>query len=282
VPVRIYTPSADAPGAGADANGAGTAAGARPGDQASRGVLVFLHGGGWTIGSIETHDAVCRALANGAGVVVVSVEYRLAPESPFPAALDDAEAAVRWVAAHAADLGADPARLAVGGDSAGGNLSAVLAQRFRDDGPALAFQLLVYPVTDLTLSHPSIDRHAEGYFLTKDTMLWFRRNYLGGDAGDGAGGNGGVVAQTDPRVSPLRADPAALPGLPPALVLTAEYDPLCDEGEAYGAALREAGVDVTVTRYDGMIHGFFSMGDFVPEGKTALDQASEALARVLG
>ncbi len=262
LPIRVYRP--------AGLGGVPGAAGSEPGDPP--GVLVFFHGGGWSIGSIETHDAVCRALANGAGILVVSVEYRLAPEEPFPAALDDAVAAVRWVAANGPELGADTGRLAVGGDSAGGNLAAVVSQQLRDGGPDIAFQLLVYPAVDLTLAHPSMDENAEGYFLTKDTMQWFRANYLGG----------GVVDHRDARVSPLHAAPGALRDLPPALVLTAEYDPLRDEGEAYAQALAGAGVEVTVTRYDGMIHGFFSLRDLVPEGKEALDQACEALAAHLG
>ena len=254
IPVRVYTPADGAPPSA---------------DDGTRGVLAFFHGGGWTIGSIETHDPSCRALANGAGVVVVSVEYRLAPEHPFPAGVDDALAAVRWVAAHAAELGGDPARLAVGGDSAGGNLAAVVACALRDAEPPLRFQLLVYPATDMTMSFPSIDENGEGYFLTKDTMTWFRANYLG------------VRDHTDPRASPLHADPADLAGVAPALVVTAEYDPLRDEGEAYAEALRAAGVAVTATRYDGVIHGFFSFPDMLPEGKAVIDEACQALRAAL-
>ena len=249
IPVRVYEP-------------AGGPATARPG-------LVYLHGGGWVIGDLETHDSTVRRLVDGSGVVAVSVDYRLAPEHPFPAAVDDSLAAVRWVADNAGELGIDAARLAVGGDSAGGNLAAVVCQQLRDSGPRLAFQLLVYPATDGTLSHPSIDENGEGYFLTKDTMLWFRQHYLG----DGD--------RTDPRVSPLHAPDEALVGLPPALVITAEYDPLRDEGEAYGERLRAAGVPTTVSRYDGVIHGFFAMGDLVPEGKAAIDEACAALRAAL-
>jgi acetyl esterase len=250
IPVRVYRP-------------AGAAAG-------TPGVLVFFHGGGWSIGSVDTHDADARSLANGTGAVVVSVEYRLAPEHPFPAGYDDAVAAVRWVADHGADLGADGSRLAVGGDSAGGNLAAAVSQALRDSGPPLRFQLLVYPTVDLTLSHPSIEENGEGYFLTKETMEWFRANYLAGGAD-----------QRDPRVSPLHAPADALAGLPPALVVTAEFDPLRDEGEAYAESLRAAGVEVNLTRYDGVIHGFFSMLDFIPEGKVAMDQACVALSAAL-
>ncbi|HEY8527026.1 MAG TPA: alpha/beta hydrolase [Acidimicrobiales bacterium] len=254
VPVRVYTPRDDG------SNGSAPS-GVRP-------VLVYFHGGGWTIGSVETHDNTCRSLANGSGAVVVSVEYRLAPEHPCPAALEDCEAAVRWVAANAGELGADAGRLAVGGDSAGGNLAALIAQRLRDGGPPIRFQLLVYPVTDLTLSHPSIDENAEGYFLEKATMLWFGRHYLTGSP---------IDDPADPLVSPLHAPLEALAGLPPALVVTAEYDPLRDEGEAYAAKLREAGVEATATRYDGVIHGFFQLPDVIPEGKVALDEACTAL-----
>lgn len=250
IPVRVYTPAATS---------------------GTPGVLVYFHGGGWCIGSIETHDAECRSLANGTGAVVVSVDYRLAPEHPFPGAYDDAVAAVRWAAAHAGELGADGTRLAVGGDSAGGNLAAVVSLALRDSGPPIAFQLLVYPVADLTLTHPSIDENAEGYFLTKETMEWFRGHYL----------REGAAEPRDPRVSPLHAPADALPGLPPALVITAEFDPLRDEGEAYAEALRAAGVEVTATRFDGMIHGFFAMRDFLPEGKAAMDQACEALSAAL-
>jgi acetyl esterase len=258
IPMRIYTPSVPA-----------GAVGARP-------VLVYFHGGGWVIGDLETHDGTVRALAAGSGVTAVAVDYRLAPEHRFPAAVDDCVAAVRWVADHAAELDVDPARLAVGGDSAGGNLAAVVAQELRDAGPPIRFQLLVYPVTDTTLSHPSVDENAEGYFLTKAEMVWFRQHYLG----DARGGDP-RARWTDPRVSPLLASDESVRGLPPALVITAEHDPLRDEGEAYAAKLRAAGGDVTATRYDGMIHGFFSLGDFIPEGKAAIDDACEALRTAL-
>jgi acetyl esterase/lipase len=248
IPVRIYVPT--------------TQPGPRPG-------LVFFHGGGWVIGDLDTHDASVRALANASGVTVVSVDYRLAPEDPFPAAVDDALAALRWVADHGAEIDVDPARLAVGGDSAGGNLSAVAAQQACATGLDLRFQLLVYPATDGTFGHPSIDENGEGYFLTKATMEWFWGHYMGGRH------------STDPLVSPLHATDAALAGLAPALVITAEYDPLRDEGEAYAARLAAAGVDVTATRYDRMIHGFFQMQDWVPEGRVAIDEAAAALRRAL-
>ena len=234
-------------------------------------MLVYFHGGGWVIGDLETHDGTVRALAAASGVTVVSVDYRLAPEHPFPAAVDDCLAAVRWVAdpGSATALDIDPGRVAVGGDSAGGNLAAVVAQQLRDDGPAVRFQLLVYPVTDVRLSHPSIDQNADGYLLTKADMLWFRGHYVG-DHG-----------WTDPLVSPLLATEEAVRGVAPALVITAEYDPLRDEGEAYAERLRAAGVAARATRYEGMIHGFFSMGDMIPEGKAAVDEAAEALRTAL-
>jgi acetyl esterase len=249
IPVRIYVPT--------------TEPGPRP-------VLVYFHGGGWVIGDLETHDSTVRALASGSGATVVSVDYRLAPEHPFPAALDDCLAAVRWVADHGAEIDVDPARLAVAGDSAGGNLAAAVALALRDTGPALRAQVLVYPVTDGTLGEPSMDENGDGYFLTKATMAWFWDHYMGDR--DRA---------TEPAASVLHAPDEALAGLPPALVVTAEFDPLRDEGEAYASRLAAAGVDVTTSRYDGMIHGFFSMGDFVPEGKAAIDETSEMLRAAL-
>jgi acetyl esterase len=248
VPVRIYVPT-DAPG--------------------PRPVLVYFHGGGWVIGDVETHDSTVRAVAAASGVTVVSVDYRLAPEHPFPAPLDDCCAAVRWVVDNAEALDVDPARLAVGGDSAGGNLAAVAAVRMRDAGIPVAFQLLVYPVTDGTMGSASYAENAEGYFLTRDSMDWFWGHYVG----DGD--------RTHPHVSPVHAPDESLAGLPPALIITAEFDPLRDEGEAYAARLQAAGVPVTTTRYDGVIHGFFSMGDMIPEGKAAVDEAGEALRRAL-
>ncbi len=250
VPVRVYVPTAEP--------------GPRP-------VLVYFHGGGWVIGDVESHDSTVRALAAASGVTVVSVDYRLAPEHPFPAAVDDCVAAVHWVAepSTAAELAIDPARMAVGGDSAGGNLAAVVAQQLRDTGPPLRFQLLVYPVTDMHLSHSSIDENADGYFLTKADMTWFRGHYCANED------------WSDPRTSPLRATDEAVRGVAPALVITAEYDPLRDEGEAYAAKLQAAGVDARASRYDSVIHGFFSMSDLVPEGKAAIDEAAEALRAAL-
>ncbi|HEY7073384.1 MAG TPA: alpha/beta hydrolase [Acidimicrobiales bacterium] len=249
VPVRVYVP-------------AGSSSEPRP-------VLVYFHGGGWVIGNIETHDPTARALAARSGVTVVSVDYRLAPEHPAPAALDDCVAAVEWVVASASELGIDPSRLAVGGDSAGGNLAAVVSCRLRDTSAAPRFQLLVYPVTDGTMGHPSYAENADGLFLTRDMMAWFWQHYVGSGS------------RTDPSVSPLHATASALEGLAPALVITAEFDPLRDEGEAYAARLSEAGVPCATTRYDGVIHGFFQMGDMIPEGNQALDEAADALRRAL-
>ena len=243
IPVRIYTP---------------TGGGPFP-------VLVYFHGGGWVLGSIETHDTVCRSLANAADCVVVSADYRLAPEHKFPAAADDCYAATHWVTANAASFNADPERIAVGGDSAGGNLAAVVALMARDRGePALAYQLLIYPATDYLPDTPSYRENAEGYLLTRDDMVWFWNHYLRDEA-DGK----------NPYASPLRA--ASLRGLPPALVITAEFDPLRDEGEMYAARLREAGVAADVIRYDGMIHGFVSMAAVLERGRDAVQRAAAEL-----
>ena len=196
---------------------------------------------------------------------MVAMEYRLAPEHQFPAAPEDCYAATQWVAAHATAIGGDPTRLALGGDSAGGNLTAVVAQMVRDlGGPALCYQLLVYPVTDHNYDTASYRANAEGYLLTRDAMVWFWNHYLRSPA-DGS----------NPMASPLRAD--NLRGLPPAMVITAEFDPLRDEGEAYAARLQEAGVPVTLKRYDGMIHGFFCLGTVLEQGKQAIEDAAAAL-----
>lgn len=235
-----------------------------PGDERDRGVLVFFHGGGFVTGSLDSHDGVCRALAAATPCVVVAVDYRLAPEHRFPAAVEDAWAATAWVAEHAASLGADPARIAVGGDSAGGTLAAVVALRARDRGLPLALQLLVYPVCDLACDTVSYRELADGYGLTAAAMAWYRDHYLG-PAGDRA----------DPEASPLRA--SELAGTAPALVLTAEYDPLRDEGEAYAARLRDAGVPVTLVRYDGVIHGFYRMPAAIGRARDALAASAAAL-----
>jgi acetyl esterase len=223
-------------------------------------LLVFFHGSGFVLCSLDTHDGMCRNLCAGAQCIVVSVDYRLAPEHKFPAGLDDCVFATRWVADHATELNGDPPRIAIGGDSAGGNMAAAAALQLRDEGgPALRGQLLIYPVTDYhTPGTPSYQENAEGYGLTRDTMLWFWDHYLNSPS-DAA----------NPLASPLRAPD--LRGLPPALMVTAEYDPLRDEGELYAARLREAGTPAITSRWDGMNHGFFFWAGRV-------DKAGEAMA----
>lgn len=232
-------------------------------------VLVWFHGGGFVIGSVAQSDADCRHLATLASIAVVSVDYRLAPDHPYPAAPDDCFAAVSWVAENAGEIGVDPARLAVGGDSAGGNLAAVVSIMARDRGaPKIRFQLLVYPVTDLvSLETKSYRENAEGYFLTRRTMFWFRDHYLKTEAN-----------RKEPYASPLHAD---LRWLPRAMVLTAEFDPLRDEGEQFAERLKRAGTAVTLRRYEGMIHGFFSMNAFLDDGKRALADAAAALREAI-
>jgi acetyl esterase len=236
----------------------------RPSDTPDLGLLVYLHGGGWVIGDLDSHDNVCRALANGSGHAVLSVDYRLAPEHPFPAALEDAVTATRWAHANAAALGCRADRLAVGGDSAGANLAAVVAQL----GPVpLVYQLLVYPVTDCTRSYPSYTENAAGPFLTRDGMGWFIDHYL----------SGGQGRPDDPRVSPLFAGDTAVAATPPALVITAEFDPLRDEGDAYAARLGALGVPTSHVRMSAMFHGFFSLADFLDDGRIAHAAAAAAL-----
>lgn len=225
--------------------------------------VVYLHGGGWVVGSIESHDPVCRAIAARTPCVVVSVDYRLAPESRFPAAVEDAWAATAWVVEHVAELGVDVGRIAVAGDSAGGNLAAVAALRARDRGLPLALQILVYPVTDYDLDSPGYTRHGAGLNLTRAKMDWYWGQYL--DGADGA----------QPEASPLRA--TDLRGVAPALVQTAEYDPLCHEGEEYARLLEAAGVSVTLTRYEGQIHGFVRLGALCPQAGDALAEIAAAL-----
>jgi acetyl esterase len=233
-------------------------------------VLVYFHGGGWVLGDLDTHDGTCRTLAKLIDGIVISVDYRLAPEHKFPTPLDDCFAAALWAVENAAAIGGDPRRVAVGGDSAGGNLSACVALRARDEGkPRLVHQLLVYPVTDNRFETASYRDNAEGYFLTRSDMEWFWNHYLDKPA-DGA----------NPYASPLRS--TDLRGLPSATIITAEYDPLRDEGEAYGKKLKDAGVPVEVKRYDGVIHGFFSMGDVLAKGQVAMRHAADALKKAFG
>ena len=233
-------------------------------------VLTYFHGGGFVLCDLDSHDSTCRGLTNAAQCVVVSVDYRLAPEAPFPAAPEDCYAATRWVAENAPELDGDPARHAVAGDSAGGNLAAVVALMARDrGGPALVHQLLIYPVTDHSFDTPSYLDNAEGYFLTREMMQWFWGHYLKSEAD-------GMQA----LASPLRADD--LSNLPSATVITAEFDPLRDEGEAYAARLEASGVPTELVRYEGMIHGFFGMTDTVDRAKEAVAQSGRALRRAFG
>jgi acetyl esterase len=229
--------------------------------------LIYFHGGGWVIGDLESHDQVCRGLANAARCIVVAVDYRLAPEHKFPAAVDDAIGATRWIADNGKRLGIDASRLAVGGDSAGGNLAAVVALDARDrGGPPLVFQLLIYPSADMGLDWPSHKLHADQLPLRHSTMQWFVDHYLR-DTKDRA----------DWRASPLRA--GSFKKLPPALVVTAAFDPLCDEGEAYAKALQAAQVQVKLERFAGQIHGFLSMGRIVADSDRLIRMAGMALQR---
>jgi acetyl esterase len=256
IPVRLFRPLHDRAAGGAPASDA-SAGGALP-------LVAYLHGGGWVLGTLDAFDPVCRALANASGALVASIGYRLAPEHPFPAAPDDARAAVRWLAAHAEELGADPARLGIAGDSAGGNLAAVTARRLRDDGdPPLRFQALIYPVCDSSLNTPSYRDNGAGFGLSGESMKRYWELYL-----DGADGR-------HPDASPLQA--ADLTGLPPAYVLTVRHDVLRDEGEAYARALEAAGVPVTLSRYDGAVHGFFRWIGKAQIARAAVAEAGAAL-----
>ena len=250
VPLRVYRPL-------------GAAAGA------PLPTLVYFHGGGWVIGDLDTHDVLCRQLTAEAGMMVVSVDYRLAPEAKFPAAADDAWAATRWIVANASRLGVDTKRVAVGGDSAGGNLAAVVALMARDAGaPSIAYQVLLYPVTDVGTETGSYRSFAEDYLLTRDGMKWFFDHYLRSQAD-----------AKDWRVSPLRAK--SLKGVAPALIVTAGFDPLRDEGEAYAHALRDAGVRVDYVCYGGMIHGFAPMGRLIDTGNRAVSHVAASLREAL-
>lgn len=248
IPVRIYTPQGDGPFP----------------------LLVFFHGGGWVIGDLDSHDDLCRALTNAAGCVVFAVDYRLAPEHKFPAATEDCYAATEWAAAHTGELNADPSRIAVGGDSAGGNLAAVVTHIARDrGGPQLSFQMLIYPATDFGGDYASRDENANGPVLDSESSGWFMNHYLNGEDD-----------RTNPLASPMLASDFS--NLPPALVITAEYDPLRDEGEAYAAKLKAAGVPVTVRRYDGLIHGFFSIGAGVDKVQQAMAETTASLRQTFG
>jgi acetyl esterase len=248
IPVQVYTPEGKAPFP----------------------VLVYFHGGGWTIGTIDSWDSFCRSLSNASGCVTVSVDYRLAPEHKFPAGPEDCYAATDWVAKNAASIGGDPARVAVGGDSAGGNLAAVVPLMARDrGGPKLAFQLLIYPATDAGLETPSQQQFQDdGYILSKKDMVWFWGHYLNGDKD-----------KTNPYASPAEA--SSLRGLPPALVVTAGFDPLRDEGETYAARLQEAGVKTECIRYEGVTHGFVLMAAVLDEARKSIADMGAALKAAL-
>ncbi|MGH4035773.1 alpha/beta hydrolase [Actinomycetota bacterium Odt1-20B] len=250
LPVRVYLPDP-----------ATESRGARP-------TVVFFHGGGWVICGLDTHDATARGLCREAGAAVVSVDYRLAPEFPFPAAVEDAYAAVCWAAGHLGELGGEQGALVVAGDSAGGNLAAVGALAARDrGGPDIALQVLVYPSTDASRPWDSYRRNAEGYFLTAAHCEWFLSQYVG---------EGG--ARWDPYLSPALAD---LRGLPPAHIVTAGCDPLCDEGRAYARLLEEAGVAVTEGYFPAMFHGFFGFPVLLPEARAAREGVASAIARTV-
>lgn len=246
--VRIYTPAGTGP----------------------HRLVVFFHGGGWVVGTLDTHDGLARALCNSAGAVVVSVDYRLAPEHPFPAAPEDCYAATAWAAEHASELGARAETLAVAGDSAGGALAASVCHMSADrNGPPIAYQMLFYPVTDYHFDTPSYRDNAEGYFLTRPMMQWFWDQYLA------------APEQADaPYCAPLRR--RLLEGLPPASIITAQYDPLRDEGDLYGRALAEAGVPVQYRCWEGMIHGFVSFLDMVDSAREAVGQVTAEYRQATG
>jgi acetyl esterase len=252
IPLRLYRP-----------------AGSKPGDKLP--VLVYYHGGGWVIGDLETHDTLCRELANGAGCAVVAVDYRMGPEHRFPAAVDDAVAATRWVQENAASLGLDGSRLAIGGDSAGGNLAAVVALSARDQGgPAIALQLLIYPATDQRHDvYPSRASNGKGYLLEKATMDWFHDHYIADPKQD-----------LDWRASPMLHPDHG--NLPPAFVLTAGYDPLRDEGVAYAQKLSQAGNRATLVSFERQIHGFILMGKVIDEANAAVQLCAAQLRTAFG
>ncbi len=246
IPIRIYTPR-------------------EPKPNEKLPVLVWYHGGGYVIGDLDTHDSVCRALANEADCIVVAVDYRLAPEHKFPAAVDDCEAALKWVAKHAPEINADGARIAVGGDSAGGNLATVVSILARDAGfPNIVFQLLIYPVTAPEPETKSHHAFAEGYLLTRKTITWFFTHYIRSSKDT-----------KDFRYAPLEADD--LSSLPPALIIVAGYDPLRDEGVEYAEAMIHAGNRVRLSNYEGMVHGFYLMGGMVDASRRAVSESAAML-----
>jgi acetyl esterase len=241
----------------------------RPNEHDDLGLLVFLHGGGWVIGNLDSHDNLCRILANSSGHAVLSIDYRLAPEHPFPAALDDAVTATGWACSNAAAFGCSADRLAIGGDSAGATLAIVVGHL---GVVPLRYQLLVYPATDLTCDFPSFSENAAGPQLTAAGMKWFIGHYLSGTS----------TSLTDPRVSPHFAADQVVAASPPTLMITAEYDPLRDDGDAYATRLAALGVPTSHVRFGGMYHGFFSLADFLDDGLAANRLAGAALGRALG
>jgi acetyl esterase len=237
-------------------------------DGPARPIFVYLHGGGWTLGDLDSHDAVCRRISVASDCVVVSLDYRLAPEHPYPAALDDTIAALHWVAEHGAEVGGDQTRLALGGDSAGGTLTAAAVMRLRDEGgPRVALQVLIYPATEASFEMLSFYENGVGYFLTTADVVWFWRNYLGGDPATAA----------DPYACPGRA--RDLRDLPPAVVITGDFDPLRDDGDIYAHKLRAAGVPVVARRFPGMIHGFVALPVEIPAGRRAIQMIARATRR---
>lgn len=241
----------------------------RPTTKSPAPLLVFYHGGGWVIGDLESHDDICRKLAREAECTVIAVDYRLAPEHPAPAALDDCIAATRWIFDNASMLGVDAKRIAIGGDSAGGNLAALVAMHSATNP---VFQLLVYPATDMRMQHASHRENAQGYLLTADSMKWFIGHYIGDDD----------ARRVDPMLSPLLSDDATLKKSPPTLVITAEFDPLRDEGEAYAARLAAVGVPTSCVRFLGQIHAFFGMSELLDDGAAAISLSASYLRKYLG
>jgi acetyl esterase len=236
----------------------------KPNDEPNLPLLVYYHGGGWVLGSVESHDSVCRAICMQAPCAVLSVDYRLAPEHPFPTPLVDCVNATRWAHLNASSIGCDPARIAIGGDSAGGNIAAAIANM--QVIPA-TYQLLIYPVTDCNLGHPSHRENKDGPFLTHAGMKWFVQHYV----------SDGGASLDDPRLSPLFESDANLAAVPPTCVITAEFDPLRDEGDAYAAKLSSLGVPVSHIRFSGQFHGFVSLADFVDDGKAAISMSASLL-----
>ncbi len=241
----------------------------RSSDSTSAPLLIYYHGGGWVIGDLDTHDDICRKLARDARCSVVAVDYRLAPEHPAPAALDDCIAATKWMFSNAATIGVDPARIAIGGDSAGGNLAALVSLHA---GVNPVFQLLVYPATDMRMDYPSHRENAQGYLLTADSMTWFIGHYLQGDE----------RKKHEPLYSPILSDDGTLKKSPPTLVITAEFDPLRDEGEAYAARLAAVGVPTSTVRFNGQIHAFFGMSELLDDAAAAIALSASYLRKYLG